>query len=206
MGLVAAFWVVSTLFVLTPGADWAYVIDAGLRRSNVPVAVAGLLSGHVAATVAVAAGIAAVLAGAPIALAVITVVGAAYLIWMGVRGWLHPAEPHATEEADAPGHSSWLSLLAKGFGVSGMNPKVYLLFLALLPQFTDRNESWPVGAQILCLGLVHVVNCAVVYLLVGTGAQLVLRARPTAARAVSRVSAAAMVVIGTALLFEQVAI
>ncbi|WP_218131425.1 LysE family translocator [Nocardioides sp. YR527] len=206
IGHVAAFWVVSMLFVITPGLDWAYVIDAGLRRSNVPVAVAGLLGGHLLATVAVAAGIAAVLAGAPLVLAGVTVAGAAYLIWMGVRGWLHPAEPHATAGADASEAASWLGVLAKGFGVSGLNPKVFLLFLALLPQFTDRDSFWPVGVQILCLGLVHIANCGVVYLLIGSGARLVLRARPSAARAVSRFSAAAMVAIGAALLIEQAVI
>jgi threonine/homoserine/homoserine lactone efflux protein len=48
-----------------------------------------------------------------------------------------------------------------------------------------------------------VASCAVVYTGVGTAARLVLRARPAAARAVSRFSGAAMVVIGTLLLVEQ---
>lgn len=47
------------------------------------------------------------------------------------------------------------------------------------------------------------LNCAVVYAGVGMGARLLLRTRPAAARAVTRVSGAAMVVIGVALLAEQ---
>ena len=57
--------------------------------------------------------------------------------------------------------------------------------------------------QIAVLGLLHVANCTVVYTGVGTGAQLVLRARPAAARAVSRFSGAAMIVIGVVLLVEK---
>jgi threonine/homoserine/homoserine lactone efflux protein len=93
---------------------------------------------------------------------------------------------------------------ATGLGVSGLNPKVFLLFLALLPQFVDADAGWPVATQILCLGLVHVASCAVIYTLVGTGARSVLRTRPAAARTVTRVSGAAMLVIGTILIIEQV--
>ena len=53
------------------------------------------------------------------------------------------------------------------------------------------------------LGLVHVASCAVVYTGVGAGARRVLRARPAAARAVTRVSGAAMIAIGIVLLAEQ---
>jgi threonine/homoserine/homoserine lactone efflux protein len=59
--------------------------------------------------------------------------------------------------------------------------------------------SW----QIVVLGLVHVASCAAVYNRVGTGARWVLRARPTAARAVTRFSGTGMIVIGVVLLAEQ---
>jgi threonine/homoserine/homoserine lactone efflux protein len=58
--------------------------------------------------------------------------------------------------------------------------------------------------QIVLLGLVHTLSCAVVYPGVGAGARLVLRARPGAARMVSRISGAAMVAIGAVLLMEQI--
>jgi threonine/homoserine/homoserine lactone efflux protein len=70
---IAAFWGVSMLFVLTPGADWAYAISSGLRHRSVVPAVGGLLSGHLLATLVVAAGVAALLAGSPAMLAVMTV-------------------------------------------------------------------------------------------------------------------------------------
>ncbi len=197
---VAAFWVVSMLFVLTPGADWAYAISAGLRHRRVGPAVSGLLSGHVLATVVVAAGVAALLAGSPAVLGVLTVAGAGYLVWLGVQMLRHPSTVHAGTEV--VGGSAWRQAV-KGFGISGLNPKVFLLFLALLPQFVVATAAWPVTAQILVLGLVHVVNCGVVYTGVGLGARKVLGARPTAARWVSRISGAAMIVIGIALIVEQ---
>jgi threonine/homoserine/homoserine lactone efflux protein len=204
-GLVGAFWLVSLLFVLTPGADWAYAITAGLRHRTVLPAVAGMIAGHVVATVAVAAGVAAVMAGVPLLLTVLTAVGAAYLIWLGIGTFRHPAAPQAAgQEADS-GSTSRARQAVKGLGVSGLNPKVFLLFLALLPQFTDPAGTWPLATQILCLGMVHVLGCSVVYTVVGVGARVVLHARPAAARAVSRFSGAALVGIGAFLLIEQVA-
>ncbi|WP_248579991.1 LysE family translocator [Nocardioides sp. InS609-2] len=201
MGTIAAFWAVSLLLVITPGADWAYAISAGLRHRTVLPAVGGLLAGHVAATLAVAAGVAGLLTRSPALMAALTAAGATYLVWLGIATVRNPASPSA-DAAPTPG--SWARQAAKGFGISGLNPKVFLLFLALLPQFTDADAGWPLTAQILVLGLVHVAGCAVVYTGVGASARVVLGARPSAARAVSRFSGAAMIVIGLALLAEAV--
>ena len=199
-GTVAAFWAVSFLFVVTPGADWAYAIAAGLRHRVVLPAVGGLLAGHLAATAVVAACVGALLARAPLMLSVLTAVGAVYLAWLGISMLARPALPQAGVD-ETP--RSWLRQAAKGAGISGLNPKVFLLFLALLPQFTDPNAAWPLALQIVVLGLVHVTSCAVVYTGVGTGARRVLRARPAAALAVTRCSGAAMIVIGVVLLGEK---
>jgi threonine/homoserine/homoserine lactone efflux protein len=196
---VAAFWAVS-LLVITPVADWVYAIAAGLRHRLVFPAVGGLLAGHLAATAVVAVGVGAWVVRSPLVLTVLTAAGAAYLVWLGIGMLVHPAALQ-THAGNASG--SWLRQAAKGAGISGLNPKVFLLFLALLPQFTNPNASWPVAAQILVLGLVHVASCAVIYTSVGTSARRVLRTRPTAARTVSRFSGALMIVIGVVLLIEQ---
>lgn len=100
--------------------------------------------------------------------------------------------------------TSWAHCWAvKGVCVSGLNPKVFLLFLALLPQFVDPSAAWPVPLQIVALGLVHIVSCGIAYLLVGFGSQVVLRTRPVAAALVSRISGIAMVVISVLLLADQ---
>jgi threonine/homoserine/homoserine lactone efflux protein len=200
IGGIVAFWAVSLLLVLTPGADWAYAIGAGLRNRTIVPAVSGLLVGYAVLTVVVAAGVAALVASSPMALTVLTVAGAAYLVWLGVTILVRPAGP-ASAAAESPG--GWISQLARGVGISGLNPKALLLFLALLPQFTEPAAAWPVVAQIVVLGVVHTASCAVVYTGVGIGARQVLRSRPTATRAVSRLSGFAMTCIGVALVVEQ---
>jgi threonine/homoserine/homoserine lactone efflux protein len=71
---------------------------------------------------------------------VLTVAGAGYLVWLGVGMLARPATVHADTD---PAPSCWLRQDAKGLGISGLNPKVFLLFLALLPQFTRADGRWP---------------------------------------------------------------
>ncbi|KJZ34252.1 MULTISPECIES: LysE family translocator [Pseudomonas] len=194
-----AFWAVSILFVITPGADWAYAISAGLKHRVVIPAVGGLLSGHLIATLVVAGGVGTLVANHPLALSVLTMAGAGYLLWLGINMLVRPSTPHA-DEVQASG--SWKRWAFKGLCVSGLNPKVFLLFLALLPQFADATAPWPVPMQMIALGLVHTISCGVIYLLVGFGSQVVLRARPAAAQRVSRFSGAAMILIALALFAE----
>jgi threonine/homoserine/homoserine lactone efflux protein len=198
--IFAAFWAVSILFVITPGVDWAYVISAGIRGRVVVPAVAGLLFGHLLAILIVAAGVGVLVAGNPLILTGLTILGAAYLLWIGVNMLVHPSVPGSGEKQSS---GSWVRWAGKGVCVSGMNPKVFLLFLALLPQFTDPHAVWSIPMQILALGLLHLVSCGLVYLLVGFGSQSILQARPQAARVVSRFSGAAMVLIAIGLFAEQ---
>lgn len=197
-----AFWAVSFLFVITPGADWAYAISAGLRGGNVVPAVLGMLSGHVLATLIVAAGVGGLLVKIPYALLTLTLMGAAYLLWLGLNMLLKPSIPTQGNGADDEG---WMTWAVKGLCVSGLNPKV-LLFLALLPQFTDSAAAWPLAVQIVALGLIHAFSCGVVYLAVGYGARAVLTSRPGAALNVSRVSGAAMIVIAVVLAAERLTV
>ena len=200
ISLLSAFWAVSLLFVITPGADWAYAISAGMRGRWVMPAVAGMLSGHLLATLVVAAGVGSLLAGHPLAMTLLTLAGCAYLLWLGGNLLLSPAAPEAAQASVGEAGSRWAF---KGFCVSGLNPKVFLLFLALLPQFTDPHSSWPVPLQILLLGLVHLCSSLVIYSLVGYGAKAVLSSRPGAARWVGRVSGMAMVAVALGLIGGQ---
>jgi len=199
-GTVIAFWAVSFLLVLVPGADWAYAIAAGLRDRSVLPAVAGLLAGYLALTAVVAAGLAALIARWPLALTALTALGALYLLCLGVTVMARPSAPSAAADDS---RQPWVRRAAKGAGISGLNPKALLLFLALLPQFLTRGTAWPSGAQIALLGLVHTANCAVVYTSVGTTARRVLRTRPATATGVIRCSGAAMIVIAALLLAER---
>lgn len=237
---IAAFWAVSFLLVLTPGADWAYVIAAGLRgRRWVIPAVAGLACGALLATAAVAAGVGALVARHPALLSALTLAGALWLLHLGRLMWRSAGAAAVPQPGDATaghtvaaaramaeaglarrtlatirpadlrrspaGHRSMaLGCALKGAGVSGLNPKLLLLLLALLPQFVQPAAAWPVAGQILALGAVHAASCVVVYLGVGLASQRVLGARPTAARTVTRVSGGLMIAIGVGLVGEQV--
>ncbi|PYB81260.1 MULTISPECIES: LysE family translocator [Pseudomonas] len=200
MSVLTAFWAVSLLFVITPGADWAYAISAGMRGRWVVPAVAGMLSGHLLVTLVVAAGVGSLIAGHPLALSLLTLAGCVYLLWLGGNLLLSPAVPEAGAGGGQDSGSRWAF---KGLCVSGLNPKVFLLFLALLPQFTDPQSSWPVPLQILLLGLVHLGSSLVIYLMVGYGAKAVLRTRPAAAQAVGRLSGGVMILIAVGLIAGQ---
>ena len=194
---IAAFWAIAFLLVIVPGPDWAFTVSAGLRGRSVLPAVGGIVLGYAAMTVVVAAGVGALVARTPTFLSALTVAGGLYLIWHGTAT---VARPSAPGPAAADPARTGLGTLARGIGVSGLNPKGLLLFLALLPQFTSPRWSWPLAGQLGFLGLVFMFTCAVFYLCLGSFARKILHARPAAARAVTRLSGAAMIIIGALLL------
>lgn len=197
-GSVLAFWAVAFLLIVMPGPDWAFTIGAGLTGRSVVPAVSGLVVGYAAVTAIVAAGVGALVAGSASALTVLTLVGGAYLIWQGATTLAHPAAAGHAPEAG----TGWHTFL-RGIGVSGLNPKGLLLFVALLPQFTDPDDSWPIASQIGVLGLTFMATCAVWYLCLGTLTRTVLNGRPGKTRLISRLSGAAMTALGVFLLLDH---
>lgn len=199
-GTLVSFWAFSLLFVFTPGADWAYVISAGMQRSRVTPAVIGLLGGYVVLTCLVATGVGILIAKNHAIMTILAIVGSAYLAWLGWKMICNPPTPHA-EEGVAPGN--WTRWATRGFFVSGLNPKAFLFFLAFLPPWTDAHETWSVPLQIMVLGCIHTASCSVVYSLVGVSANAVLRTRPDAARLVGRSSGVAMLLMAALLLYKD---
>ena len=204
---VAAFWAVAALLVAVPGPDWAFVLSSGVRSRTVVPAVGGIVLGYSGITVVVAAGVGTLVARSPAALSGLTLVGGLYLIWHGARTIAResaskpaPELSHAEDDAD---RVSSRESLTRGVGVSGLNPKGLLLYLALLPQFTSARWDWPLAAQLGLLGLIFMLTCAVFYLCLGSFARKILHARPAAARFISRLSGVAMVVIGALLLIDR---
>ncbi|STW72370.1 transporter [Klebsiella michiganensis] len=124
MSFIASFWLVSFLLIITPGADWAYTISAGINGRRVIPAVAGLMSGHLLATLIVIAGIGVLIANHPLALSTLTLLGAGYLMWLGIAILRHPPTPGAQQHSAG----SWNRWAIKGLCISGLNPKVFLLF------------------------------------------------------------------------------
>jgi threonine/homoserine/homoserine lactone efflux protein len=200
-----AFWLVAVLLIVVPGPDWAFTISAGLQGRSVLPAVGGLVLGYSALTLVVAAGVGAVVAGSPGALTGLTVVGGCYLIWHGTRTFRHPVGELAPAGGPSSGRgtrSGW-DVLWRGVGVSGLNPKGLLLFIALLPQFADARAAWPFAVQVGVLGLAFTLTCGVFYTGLGQFARAILQAHPRAAGRVTRASGAAMVVVGLVLIADR---
>jgi threonine/homoserine/homoserine lactone efflux protein len=196
----ASFAALDFLLVLTPGADWAFAIAAGVKGECLVAAVTGLAAGYAAQAALVAAGLGAILARNADVLHTITIVGAAYLLTLGITVIRHPADI----TSDGQPSRSPLRHALRGTAVSGLNPKGLLLFFAILPQFVVAKAAWPVPLQLAALGAFHVIACAVVYFGVALAAHRVLASRPAAARTVGRVSGAAMILVAIALTLERV--
>jgi threonine/homoserine/homoserine lactone efflux protein len=202
LSAVLAFWAVCLVLIIVPGADWAFIISAGLRGRSVVPAVGGLVLGYTVLTAVVAAGVGTLVARDPALLTALTVAGGGYLIWRGVATLRGPA-PDLRLASAAAATAPAGPTLARGLGVSGLNPKGLLLFLALLPQFTDRHGSWPLPGQLALLGVVFTLTCGAFYLGLGSVVRAILLPRPWTARAVTRLSGASMIVIGAVLLAER---
>ncbi|HEY4020344.1 MAG TPA: LysE family translocator, partial [Pseudonocardiaceae bacterium] len=142
IGSILAFWGVAALLIVVPGLDWAFAISAGLRRQVLPAA-AGIVLGYLIMTGVVAAGLGALVAATPDALTALTVAGALYLVWLGIGTIRKPGTISTTEAASG----RW-STLAKGMAVSGLNPKGLLVFVTILPRFTDPHDTLPMPAQL----------------------------------------------------------
>lgn len=202
LSAVLAFWGVCLVLIIVPGADWAFVVGTGLRGRSVVPAVGGLVLGYTVLTAVVAAGVGTVVARDPVLLTALTVAGGGYLIWRGAATLAAPA-PGLRLASAAAAPAPVGPTLARGLGVSGLNPKGLLLFLALLPQFADRHGSWPLPGQLALLGVVFTLTCGAFYLGLGSVVRAVLLPRPRTARAITRLSGASMIVIGAVLLAER---
>jgi threonine/homoserine/homoserine lactone efflux protein len=185
--------------------DWAFTMTAGLRQRSFVPAVAGLCSGYVLHTVLLVVGLAALLAGMPGVLGWLTMAGAVYLLWLGastLRSW-RGASFSAAAGVGRSGGTPLKSFL-RGMGTSGINPKGLLFFVALVPQFVSADAALPVPVQSGLLGPTFVLLVAVIYTAVALLSRRLLQSRPGAARAVTLASGVIMVLLGAALLGEQV--
>jgi len=194
------FWAFAMVFVVIPGPDWAYAIAEGLRGKGVMAAVAGLLTGYIALTLVVAGGFEVLVAGNSVLLTGLTLVGAAYLAWLGV-GLLR--NPPVAEAGASRGGVSRFGQFVRGALVSGLNPKGLLFFVAFVPPWTNPQAEVSIALQIVVLGLIYTASCAVVYSMVGLGAGVALRSRPAATRLVGRLSGGAMLVLAVMLVCSE---
>jgi threonine/homoserine/homoserine lactone efflux protein len=153
--LLIGFAIAALLIIIVPGPSVLFVISRALaygRRTAVTTAVGGA-AGSFTTAAAVAVGIGAIVQTSAIAYTVIKVVGAGYLIYLGIRAIRHRrAIREAFERQASPlsGRRTWW----EGYVVGVTNPKSAVFFAAVLPQFIDRSAAAHPSLQMLVLGAI----------------------------------------------------
>jgi len=176
---LGVFVLAAVLLLVTPGPAVLYIVARSIhegRRAGL-VSVLGVHTGTLVHVAGAAAGLSALLAASAAAFTAVKYLGAAYLIYLGVRRLCDAA---AAAAPDAAAGVSLRRAFVDGVIVNVLNPKTALFFLAFLPQFVDAGRG-QVGAQILGLGLVFVALGLAsdgLYALGAGGAAQWLRARP----------------------------
>ncbi|WP_437305433.1 LysE family translocator [Sorangium sp. So ce388] len=199
------FSLTSLLVIVTPGQDMLLVMSRSLAQgSSAGVATAGGISlGLVGHTALAALGLGSILmASSGLFLLLLKLVGAAYLVYLGLR--LLRTREAALELSEARA-SSPTKLFAEGALSNLSNPKVTIFYLAFLPQFVPADAEHPT-LLIVALGLAFSLLTFLVKGLVGYFAGALsawLRARPRALTGVYRTSGAVMVGLGVRLALER---
>jgi threonine/homoserine/homoserine lactone efflux protein len=206
VGQFAAFLGVSAIVIVTPGPDTALTIRntlLGGRRAGIFTAM-GVSSGQAAWTLATAAGIAALLAASEPAFVAVKLVGAAYLVWLGVQSLLGAFRGHVRGRSWAPRANGLhpRTALRQGLLSNLGNPKMAAFFPSLLPQFAPQEHAF---AVLLGLGFVF---CLMTLAWLMAYAFAVARAgdflgRPAIRRAVDAVTGAVLVALGFRLATER---
>jgi threonine/homoserine/homoserine lactone efflux protein len=188
---------------LTPGPDMLYVItrSATEGRAAGVVSALGIATGCVVHTLAVALGVSGLLAAVPVAYALLRYLGAAYLIYLGLRRLIGPSRIHAPAATQSAG--LW-GVYRQGVLTNVLNPKVALFFLAFLPQFVDR-ATVGVSLAIAALGTLFNMSGTIVNVLVALAASGAARwtRRPALALWASRVSGCVFVGLGLRLAWKR---
>lgn len=152
--ILLAFLLATSIFAYMPGPSTLYAAAQTIargRRAGWSAALGIHLGGYVHVLTA-ALGLAVLFEAVPPLYLAMKLVGAAYLVWLGVRLWRR----RATDTVDAtpvPPRSArrafWESVT-----VEMLNPKTALFYLAFLPQFADPTADFAIWAQLLILGTV----------------------------------------------------
>jgi threonine/homoserine/homoserine lactone efflux protein len=155
---IAVFLLAAVALAVVPGPAVAYVVTQSIdrgRRAGL-VSALGVSTGGLVHVAAATVGLSALIASSATAFTVVKLVGALYLIGVGIRRILsgeEPVEPRRSFRAPLR------RIFRQGVVVNVLNPKTALFFLAFLPQFVDpdRGIVWP---QVALLGVLFVFVAA----------------------------------------------
>ena len=199
----SAFVAASLALNLSPGPDMTYVAARSLaqgRRSGI-ISALGISVGCLFHLAAATAGIAVLLRAVPQAYTAVRVIGAGYLVYLGVA-MMRQASRHEMTVSVAPA-GDW-AVFTQGMVTNVLNPKVALFFLAFLPQFVDAARG-PAAVQTLALGLYFNVQGTLVNVGVAClagGARTAFRAS-SARRWLQRASGVVLIGLGARLALSR---
>jgi threonine/homoserine/homoserine lactone efflux protein len=150
-------FVAATVIIVVPGPSVLFIVGRALSygRRAALFSIAGNSIGSYLAAVCVAVGLGPLLQRSDVLFQTIKLLGAAYLLWLGVQAWRHSKDGAvATESATPVVVAPWRSVRT-GVLVGVTNPKAFILFAAILPQFVNRSAG-SVPVQMLILATVPI--------------------------------------------------
>jgi threonine/homoserine/homoserine lactone efflux protein len=152
-----SFIVASILIELTPGPNmtWLAVLGAARGRMTALAAVAGVALGLAAAAVIAGLGLTAVLLEFPALFQVLRWTGTLYLFYLAWNAW-----GDSTAEIDNT-QATMAVAFRQGFVSNVLNPKAYLFYAAMLPQFLSGEKGMP--AEIALLSAVYVGVATIIH-------------------------------------------
>lgn len=145
------------LLIVVPGPSVMFVVSRGvaLGRRAAVLTVLGNAAGAYTQVLLVAAGLGALVQRSIAVYTVVKLIGAAYLVYLGIQAFRHRRRLHLTTDEDLPARSA-RRLVLDGYVVGVANPKVIVFFAAILTQFVDPDGG-PVPLQMAVLGLIFVL-------------------------------------------------
>lgn len=190
-----AFLLACIALALTPGLDTFYILARSGREGRAvgTAAVMGINAGCLVHTAAAVLGISAILMTSALAFAALKYLGAAYLVWVGLRMLL--AKQHARQPTVTRGRGLGAAF-RQGMLTNVLNPKVALFFLAFLPQFVSMQSPHPqFGLAVLGLSFIGVgMAWSMVLAMLGGQVHRCLEGRPQLGQWMDR--ACGMVLLG----------
>ncbi|MGL4608741.1 MAG: LysE family translocator [Trueperaceae bacterium] len=150
-----AFCIASFLLAITPGPSMLYIATRSLSQGKGAgiASVLGVYTGVLVHILAAILGLAALIAASAVVFNIVKYIGAAYLIYLGIRTLMSKSELHTVELSD---QNRLTSIYFQGFLTNLFNPKSILFFLAFLPQFVDPTQGSTM-LQIAFLGILFIV-------------------------------------------------
>jgi threonine/homoserine/homoserine lactone efflux protein len=197
---LALFTVAAITLLVIPGPSVLYIVTRSVDQGRAAglASVGGIHVGTLVHVAAAALGLSALLVSSATAYDTVRWLGAAYLVWLGVRRLLARDEDNPAAAGPGARRAGLGRIFAQGVVVNVLNPKTALFFFAFLPQFVDVTRG-SVRLQVVVFGVAFVllglVSDGTYALLASTGAGW-LRRRPRVAKASRVVSGGVLISLG----------